>query len=66
MIQPGERPLYDPAKLAGATPVLGAADGQHRHDVTRPETGPDGFCIVRAVAQDAVATTPGSSSLTLE
>jgi hypothetical protein len=46
--------------------VLGAADGQHGHDVTRPETGSDGVCIVRAVAQDAVGTTPGSSSLTLE
>jgi hypothetical protein len=40
LIQPGERPLYDPAKLTEAAPVLGAADGQHGHDVTRPETGP--------------------------
>ena len=62
----GEHPLYHPAKLTEAIPVLAAADGQHGHDVTRPETGPDGFCILRAVAQDAVGTTPGWSSLTLE
>ena len=35
LIEPSKRPLHDPAKPAQATPVLGAAQSQHGHDVTR-------------------------------
>ena len=66
LIQPGERPLHDPAKLTEAAPMPRAARGQQRDNVARPQPSPDGLRVVRAVAQHAVGTTAGSSSLALE
>jgi len=37
LIQPGERPLHDPAKLTEATPMRRAARSQQRENVARPQ-----------------------------
>ena len=54
LTEPGKCALHDPAPPAQATPMLGAALGQHGHDVTRPETAPNGGCVVAAIPEHTV------------
>jgi hypothetical protein len=51
LIEPGKCALHDPPPPAQATPMLGAAHGQYGHDVTDPETAPNGGRVVAAIPE---------------
>ena len=60
LTEPGECPLHDPPPPAQPTPVGGATHGQQGHDVTSPETAPNGGRIVAAVPEHTVRPPPRS------
>ena len=66
LTQPGKRALYNPAKSAQSAPVLGAADGQQGHDLTRPETASDRGRIVAAIPEHTVRPLPRSTAFAVQ
>jgi hypothetical protein len=46
--------------------MLGAALGQHVHDVTRPETAPNGGCVVAAIPEHTVRSLPWASPFAVQ
>ena len=60
LTEPGEGAFHDPPPPAQATPMLCAAHGQQGHDVTRPQTAPNGSCVVAAIPEHTVRPLPRS------
>jgi hypothetical protein len=60
LTEPGEGAFHDPPPPAQATPMLCAAHGQQGHNVTRPQTAPNGSCVVAAIPEHTVRPLPRS------
>jgi hypothetical protein len=58
LIQPGKCAFHDPAPPSQATAMLRSADDHQRENVAGSQTLTDRFCVIRAVAQHALGTTP--------
>jgi hypothetical protein len=46
--------------------MLGASPGQRGHDVTRPETAPNGGCVVAAIPEHTVRSLPRASPFAVQ
>src|SRR5262249_6816871 len=66
LTEPGEGALHDPPPPAQATPMLGAAHGQQGHDMTSPETAPNGGCVVAAISEHTVRPLPWSAPFAVQ
>ena len=62
LTEPGEGAFHDPSPPAQTTPMLCAAHGQQGHDVTRPQTAPNGSRVVAAIPEHTVRPLPRSGS----
>ena len=51
LTEPGEGAFHDPSPPAQTTPMLCAAHGQQGHDVTRPQTAPNGSRVLAAIPE---------------
>ena len=60
LTEPGEGAFHHPPPPTQATPMLGAAPSQQGHDVTRPQTAPNGSCVVAAIPEHTVRPLPRS------
>jgi hypothetical protein len=65
LIQPGERPLDDPAPLPQSATMFGVALRKKRYDASVPQTLSDRFGIITTVAKHAVRTLARSSAFSL-
>ena len=64
LIQPGERPLHDPAPSAQTAAMFGVALREPGYDVAGTQSLPDCLGVITAVAQHAIrpmARTPSFS-----
>jgi hypothetical protein len=66
LIQPGERPLDDPAPPPQAAAVLGATHRQQRQNMTCAQAAPDRCRIIAAVAEHADRPAARSAVSTLQ
>jgi hypothetical protein len=60
LIEPGKRPLDDPAPPAQSAPVRGATHGEPRQDVTRPQSATNRRLVVAPIPEHAVRALPRS------
>jgi hypothetical protein len=63
LVQPGERALNDPAQLAQARAVLGAAAGDDGLDPAALELAAVLVVVIAAVGDHAVGAKPGAADL---
>ena len=66
LAEPRKRPLHNPPPSAQATPMLGAAHGQQGHNVTSPETVPNGGRVVAAIPDHTVRPLPRSPAVAVQ
>ena len=66
LTEPSKCALHDPPPPAQATPVRGATHGQQGHDVTRPETAPNGGRVVAAIPEHTVRPLPRSPPFAMQ
>jgi hypothetical protein len=66
LTEPRKCALHDPPPPAQATPVRGATHGQQGHNVTSPETAPNGGCVVAAIPEHTVRALPRSSPFAVQ
>jgi hypothetical protein len=65
LIQPGERPLDQPAPLPQSAAMFGVAPRKKRDDPSFTQTLPDRFGIITKFGKQAVGTMAWSSALSL-
>ena len=66
LTEPGKGALHDPPPPPQATPMRGAAHGQERHDVTRPQPTPNRRRVVTAIPEDTVRPLPRSPAFAVQ
>ena len=66
LTEPGKCALHDSPPPAQAASVRGATHGQQGHDVTSPETAPNGGRVVAAIPEHTVRPLPRSPPLTMQ
>jgi hypothetical protein len=60
LIEPGKRPLHNPAPTAQSIPVRGTTHGASRHDVPRPQSAPNRRRVVAAIPENTLRPLPRS------